>query len=546
MRAVTLVVEPPDDGAETEEDSGDEDHMSPDNFSGAQLRASADIQINDENVDDIDARQTWPNSSETNWSSRHLEDSSLPNQILFEKHFNDSVSTPVDFFELFFDNEVIELIVTETNHYARTVHADHSFSTTNNEIRCFLGLLLLSGYATVPRWRMWWQTNTETHNPVVTNSMRRNRFDLLKKYLHVADNESLEQSDKYAKVRPLLAMVNERFLRHAPLERKLCIDETMVPYFGRHSGKQYLKGKPMRYGYKLWSLATRLGYLVQCEPYQKTEASTELGLGGQVVLDLLSELPTDENLPYHVYGDRFFSSVKLVRHLSVHNVHYTGTILPNRTEKCPVIDEKVNERGDFVFKTSTESIQVVKWHDNRPVLMISNADDVLPVTNASRWCKRAKNRVDVPQPNTVRQYNEFMGGVDRFDQNVNQYRVAIRSKKWWWPLFAFCIDAACQNAWQLYRSVLKMREETPIDLLAFRRHIARTYLKLETDCGRTRLSSAVSTRVLPDVRYDGLNHWIQVIATQRRCALCGKKSTRVCEKCDVGLHDVCFKSYHSR
>ena len=29
------------------------------------------------------------------------------------------------------------------------------------------------------------------------------------------------------------------------------IDETMVSYFGRHSAKQFIRGKPVRFGYKV-------------------------------------------------------------------------------------------------------------------------------------------------------------------------------------------------------------------------------------------------------------------------------------------------------
>ena len=27
-----------------------------------------------------------------------------------------------------------------------------------------------------------------------------------------------------------------------------------------------------------------------------------------------------------------------------------------------------------------------------------------------------------------------MGGVDRMDQNIDNYRMGVRLKKWWWPV----------------------------------------------------------------------------------------------------------------
>jgi len=45
-------------------------------------------------------------------------------------------------------------------------------------------------------------------------------------------------------------------------------DESMVPYFGHHVCKQYIWGKPIRFGYKFWCDATRMGYNCWFEPYQ--------------------------------------------------------------------------------------------------------------------------------------------------------------------------------------------------------------------------------------------------------------------------------------
>uniref|UniRef100_A0A914D9N9 PiggyBac transposable element-derived protein domain-containing protein n=1 Tax=Acrobeloides nanus TaxID=290746 RepID=A0A914D9N9_9BILA len=90
-------------------------------------------------------------------------------------------------------------------------------------------------------------------------------------------------------------MVNDRFLSFALLEENLCIDESITPYFGRHPSKQFLKGKPLRCGYKSWSLCNKDGYLIQFEPYQgKTARIAQdklLGVGGSAVIQLISALP---------------------------------------------------------------------------------------------------------------------------------------------------------------------------------------------------------------------------------------------------------------
>lgn len=137
-----------------------------------------------------------------------------------------------------------------------------------------------------------------------------------------------------------------------------------------------------------------------------------------------------------------------------------------------------------------------------------------------------------------------MGGVDRMDENIDNYRVAIRSKKWWWPLFVFGIDIAVHNAWQIYRT----RYGDKYDLLAFRRRIVQVYFaKYGTPIstgGRPVSRKELGSRVVNEIRYDRLDHWIVNADKQNRCAFCKKNCTKACEKCQVNLHEACFKPFH--
>lgn len=51
------------------------------------------------------------------------------------------------------------------------------------------------------------------------------------------------------------------------------------------------------------------------------------------------------------------------------------------------------------------------------------------------------------QPVLIHYYNE--GGVDLHDNAVQNYRIHIRSKKWYWPLWISCLDSAIVSAWKL-------------------------------------------------------------------------------------------------
>ena len=54
-------------------------------------------------------------------------------------------------------------------------------------------------------------------------------------------------------------------------------------------------------------------------------------------------------------------------------------------------------------------------------------------------------------PSVIQKYSKYMGGVEWFDKNIDHFRVGLRGKKWWSPLFEFGIHAVCQNALHLMK-----------------------------------------------------------------------------------------------
>ena len=234
-----------------------------------------------------------------------------------------------------------------------------------------------------------------------------------------------------------MSMLNSRFQKHFLGGRDLSVDESMVPYFGKHGAKQFIRGKPIRYGYKMWVLATPLGYVVNMVPYQGATGEKRkpgLGMGGEVVLDRVSVLPQK---PFHITFDNLFSSVTLVEELAAKGLACTGTIRANCTSDCALIDIKHIEkqpRGTYDHNCdNSRGVVMARSNDNSVVTVISNFYGVEPMQSASRWSQKESKRINIPQPYAIKQYNQTMGGVDRLDQNVEDYRSGIRSKKWWWP-----------------------------------------------------------------------------------------------------------------
>lgn len=106
--------------------------------------------------------------------------------------------TPFELFSLFFDKEVLDMIIRETNRYAQQKNSD--FSIEHVILKRFIGILILSGYHTLPTIRDYWSNNPTLGVPIVKLCMPRNRFFEIKKFIHFCNNCNLDTKDKMAKV----------------------------------------------------------------------------------------------------------------------------------------------------------------------------------------------------------------------------------------------------------------------------------------------------------------------------------------------------------
>ncbi|KAK9745451.1 Transposase IS4 [Popillia japonica] len=188
-------------------------------------------------------------------------------------------------------------------------------------------------------------------------------------------------------------------IQFAIFSDNLSIDEEMVPYFGKHSAKMFLKGKPVRFRYRLWCLCSSNGYLYQFIPYDGARSEkSELGFGADVVLEFLKVI---ENIRNHrMFFDNFFSSYNLLSTLQEKGVFATGTVPDNRIAGCPLettktLSKKDSGSYDFSYDYKKE-ICVVRWNDNSVVTVITNCCTTEPIINVKRYSKRDKNEGSIP------------------------------------------------------------------------------------------------------------------------------------------------------
>jgi hypothetical protein len=292
----------------------------------------------------------------------------------------DGVINPIDCYRHFIIDEIIRLMVRETNRYAEQHVQTQKLTkrsktlqwrpTTNEEMFRFLGIILEMGLVQMPEIDYYWSKSKLFGSEVIQNTMSRDRFELLLKFFHFSNNqEAHADQDRLFKLRPLLDLLRTRFKSIYVPGSVISIDETMVPWKGRLLFKQYIPGKAHKYGVKIYKLAATNGYTWNFMIYTgKQDPTAGLGYAQTVVLDLADGL-----LECHrtVVVDNFFTSISLAESLLRNDTYLIGTLRSNRAGSEHGVVQKKLKRGEVYGLQSSNGIKLIKWKDRRDVLMIS-------------------------------------------------------------------------------------------------------------------------------------------------------------------------------
>lgn len=286
-------------------------------------------------------------------------------------------------FDQILTDKILPYICQETMRYANVDKKNLSFSVSIEEMRIFIAILIFSGYHTLPEERSYWSLDEDLGIPLVFEAMSRDRFLNIKQYLHLANNALVKDSmDKMFKLRPFMNMLRERFQLFGFFHTHLSIDESMVKYYGKHPSKQFIRGKPIRFGYKVWMLTSSSGYSYDFDVYcgANNSAPRSIPLGPQVVTNFLQKVEHPEN--HKIFFDNFFTTHALMKLLKDMNFCASGTVRENRINNCPLTKNKLfakKPRGTYEYSyDTTNDILAVKWVDNNVCSMLTNFDPITP------------------------------------------------------------------------------------------------------------------------------------------------------------------------
>lgn len=462
----------------------------------------------------------------------------------------------ISYFLKIFDENLLSLIVEQTNLYAQQKPIKNWTPLSIPELKAYIGCLILMGIHQVPRLENYWSSDPLLGYKGVAEVFSSKRFKKITEALHCNDNNQCPTKDspdydKLYKLRPLIDSLNHNISEVYTSSSFLSVDESMIPFKGRSSIKQYMPMKPIKRGYKVWCLAdSKTGFINKFEIYtgkEKDSVNVLEGLGERVVLKLTEKLEGRKCL---VAFDNFFTSVPLLERLYEKDIYSVGTIRKDRANLPEMM--KTNDklrRGEFMFKMSG-NLAAVKWQDSKPVTLLTTAVSPKDVTTVKRKNKDG-SRETVYCPNVVDLYNRYMGGVDKFDQKKERYAIGRRSVKWWHRIFYFLIDLAIVNSYILYQ----ISRRSQGDQLSYRLSLARQLIngfKSRKRRGKPVVFLANKKLVPEEVRLSEVGSHFPEKGSYRRCRICStkaneKRTAYTCSQCKVPICvPLCFKKLHQK
>ena len=419
------------------------------------------MDLESENSDDEDADDeldspVW-SEIQPESDAEFMEDYKLVQEVTSASR--DNTILPINCYRHFITDEIIDLMVRETNRCADQYLQTHDISrrskshqwkpTNDVEMLKFLGILIKMGLVQMPKLEHYW-SNSQLHgSEIIRSAMARDRFELLLEFWHFPDNNKYHSNqDRRFRLKPLLDLLKASFRSVYIPGAVVTIDETMIPWRGRLLFKQYVPGKAHKYGVKMYKLAATNGYTWNYLIYTgEQDPMADLGHAETIVMNLLDGLsgcyPT-------VVADNFFTSISLSKCLLAHDTYLIGTLKRNRTASGKEFLRRKLQRGEVYGLQNEEGIKLIIWKDKKDVLMISTKP--LHLADVIDSGKTNFRNEPITKPKVVVDYNKGGQGTDLSDQLSAYYTCLRRSLKWYRKVaFELIFGTAIVNSYLVYK-----------------------------------------------------------------------------------------------
>ncbi|XP_074112120.1 LOW QUALITY PROTEIN: uncharacterized protein LOC141535859 [Cotesia typhae] len=283
------------------------------------------------------------------WETKSAErrsDRVTANEVPYEASLADdavNLDSLEDFWDLLFNQEIIEIIVNNTNEKIEEVCAslvaEESRPTTITltllklELTSVSYTMLAYGRLAMDNNMLWDKKNGIYFYRSVFPRMR---FEFLQSCLRFDTKENRDPDDRFSPIRNIWSIFINNCTKYYYPSSKCTVDEQLLGFRGRCVFRMYIKSKPDKYGLKLLTLNdASTAYLIHAIPY----------LGKNATISNPQKLPSGEyffeavTAPIHgtnrsVTCDNWFTTVPLLTRMldEPFKMFLTGTIRKNKRE----------------------------------------------------------------------------------------------------------------------------------------------------------------------------------------------------------------------
>ncbi|XP_067140719.1 piggyBac transposable element-derived protein 4-like [Centruroides vittatus] len=465
------------------------------------------------------------------------------------KHMPPPDSPPIAYFYLFFTSSLLSLMVEETNRYAEQVRnglGNNVPSYLKNwtkvsvpEIKGFLACILKMCLDKKPTIAFCWSTSPTCYVPWFHKMFSKQRFFHLLRFFHLVDNTTLpgrreSDYDPRAKFQPILDHANRVYRHHYTPHQEISVDESLVGFKNRIT---VFPKRRLLWGIKFWiiiDLVSKycLGFFAfkEARSQQEERSISKFGLGYTVVRKLL-ETGLYLNKGYHVFVDRYFMSMPLVRHLYSLQTYITGTVWRSR-KMLPQPFKKKFAAGETSYFRSGPILACgfrEKKLENNLVFLLSThalARDIEVIRNGKAELK----------PEIIQNYNEYIWGFEIPYMMTFAQMAEGRTVKYWKKVAFDIMINMVLNSYILYKEncagpIVKSRDAYFMALIK----------SLEEDW------MAMNLTINNPQEPKGLKKLLG--RRKARCCVCSsssrsrRRSGTVCTHCNKGLHGKCLSKH---
>ena len=467
----------------------------------------------------------------------------------------DENTSPLDFFKLYIDDELVDHICTETNRFAKGSGLTEWINVSRAELYLLFGLKIHLGIVNMPKEVMHWSKDPLFEMSIFRSIMSFKRYSKIMQYLQFTNNKTYDPlthpNPKLNKIYEVYLNLEKKFRSFYEPKRDLCIVENLLTYKTRLRWTQPNPLNRTSFGIRNFLLCeATTGYVWSfiLSAGNKTKVSSELkkldSNPSCIAMTLMKPLLGKGHC---LIMNRNYTSPYLVDLLVSHETDVYGAVKPTK-KHLPSQINKTTLENDEIIAYRKGKVMALRWKGRQDVTMLSTIHNtkVVQVKTHSKT---------INKPEVIYDYNAIMGSaeINCVMQSTSKEKELLYKK-----FFFHMLDMAVRNSYLLYNASGNKKLSSLDYRIMLVRSIFQTY--------RPELPPPNSGR--PSIhdhpaRYTSGHFPTEIPPTKlkkaptRQCVVCAKKrdingkknrrKTRYqCKICKQALCVVpCFEKYHT-